>query len=119
MRTQIIDWKLSKRQGAGVSSEIETLEFAINVAREKLRIAEQVAAAQIERENRKKMLERAAALRKRAAQLDEDVARVVGGYNLFLREATAVGLVRLHANLVQVVGRYLDIFNKRALRSNA
>jgi hypothetical protein len=94
-----------KRQGAGISAEIETLEFAINVAREKLRNAEQVEAAQIEKESRKRTLQRAAALRKRATQLDEAAERVVQEFNLFQREATTMGIVRLHPNLVRVGSR--------------
>jgi hypothetical protein len=93
------------RQGAGVSSEIETLEFAVNIARENLRTAEHTQAAEIERENKKKMLKRAEALRSSAAQLDNDAAKVVEGYNRFLREAAAVGLVRLHPDLVRVGSR--------------
>jgi predicted nucleic acid-binding Zn-ribbon protein len=94
-----------KRQGVGISSELETLEFALKVAREKLHSAEQTQATEIERENRKKMLKRAEALRSSAAQLDNDAAKVVEGYNRFLREAAAVGLVRLHPDLVRVGSR--------------
>jgi hypothetical protein len=94
-----------KRQGAGVTAEIETLEFAVTVAREKLRNAEQVEAAQIEKENRKKTIQRAVALRRRATQLDEAAERVVQEFNLFQREATTMGLVRLHPNLVRVGSR--------------
>jgi hypothetical protein len=94
-----------KRQGAVVTAEIETLEFAVAVAREKLRNAETVEAAQIEKETRKKTLQRAAALRKRAAQLDEAAERVVLEFNLFQREASTMGLVRLHPDLVRVGSR--------------
>lgn len=97
--------KALKRQGAEVSSEIETLEFAVNVARDKLHTAEQTQAAEVERENKKKMLKRAEALRSSASQLDDDAAKLVERYNRFLREATAMGLVRLHHDLVRVGSR--------------